>query len=479
MQKKRGFVPITVKVNSIILASLVVGIGAITFYLASSIFTTIDDATVEGLDTQSDLLYEAVEQLMLPGEAPLAVQYFEGIATINPDYRINLYRREGQRAFTDNETIEEVNANIGPGAFPLREPDPDPPRKEVVGMFAEAITTPAQTVTGRETVEGNSYFRIYRPLLNLPKCTVCHGSDHTIRGVIDIRSNITESVTRQRFTVVTSSGLFFGVVVLLSLVLSQFLRRTVLAPVSSIGEVCSKVTMGDFSPRVEISNNDEIGRLGDTVNKMVTGLHERYELSKFVSNSTLRSLGGEEGSGQRSVVTLFFSDIRGFTSYSERTDSQDVVEYLNRILNVQSEIIQRNGGDIDKYVGDEIVALFAGNDAEEAACRSAVEIQRELIESSDSHYSGLAVGIGINTGEVILGMIGSETRADFTVIGDNVNVASRLCSAAGRGEILVSESVAEVAGRIFQVEGPFRLKVKGKEEFQRVYKVLSSSGDES
>ncbi len=475
MQKDRRFVPITVKVNSIILISLVVGIGAITFYLASSIFTTIDDATVEGLDTQSDLLYEAIEQLMLPGEAPLAVEYFDGIATINPDYQINLYRRGGQRAFTDNQTIEEVNANIGPGAFPFREPEPNPPQKEVVGMFAEAIAVPAGTVTGRESVEGQSYFRIYRPLLNLPKCTVCHGSDHTIRGVIDIRSNITASVNQQRFTVVTSSALFLGIVLFLSLLLSQFLRRTVLAPVGVIGDVCGKVTQGDFSARVDVRNNDEIGNLGETVNQMVIGLHERYELSKFVSTSTLRSLR-DESSGQRSVVTLFFSDIRGFTSYSEHSDSQKVVDYLNRILNVQSEIIQRNGGDIDKYVGDEIVAIFAGDDAEIRACRSAVEIQEEITSASADSYSSLQVGIGINTGEVILGMIGSEKRADFTVIGDNVNVASRLCSAAKAGEILVSQPVYDAAEAVFATSGPFKLKVKGKEQYQRVYKVLLPGG---
>ena len=177
-------------------------------------------------------------------------------------------------------------------------------------------------------------------------------------------------------------------------------------------------------------------------------------------------------------MTLFFSDVRGFTAYSENKSPEDVVESLNKVLNLQTEIIHRNGGDVDKYVGDEVVALFSGEDQAENACRSAVEIQKELESKSEAMYSGLHVGIGINSGEIILGMIGSERRADFTAIGDHVNFASRLCSIAKPGMAIISYTTYRAAGRAAKVSHPYKVKVKGKQDYQKVY-YLEGIGNES
>ena len=219
---------------------------------------------------------------------------------------------------------------------------------------------------------------------------------------------------------------------------------------------------------MEIENRDEIGVLGETVNTMVQGLYERFQLSKFVSSSTIDSLSGKKD-GVKESVTLFFSDIRSFTAYSEKKTPEEVVVNLNKILAFQTRIIHENGGDVDKYVGDEIVAIFSGENKEINACRSALVIQKELTEKSPEFYDGLTVGIGINTGEVILGMIGSEERADFTVIGDHVNYASRLCDAAKAGEVIISESVYRNLNGKIEVSRPYKIKVKGKEKFHRVY----------
>ena len=171
-------------------------------------------------------------------------------------------------------------------------------------------------------------------------------------------------------------------------------------------------------------------------------------------------------------MTLFFSDIRSFTSYSELNTPQEVVNSLNRVLNFQTQVIQKNGGDVDKYVGDEIVAIFSGRNKEEHACLSALEIQNEIMHNRE-RYSDLTVGIGINTGEVILGMIGSERRADFTVIGDPVNIASRLCDSAKPGMILISEGVCDQIGDRARFRGPYHLKVKGKAGDLHVYQLLA------
>jgi len=467
----KRFVPLTRKINLIIISSLVVGVGIVIAYFAFTQNLSLRQTSQGNLRQQSDILFQSIKNAMLPGEAPIAVQLFEDIRLANPAYKIFLLRANGVQAFSDNSTIETVNANQDSRVFE--------PRKVLLQevMFMEEDPNFSRSVRERrpvlfqESAEGKTFFTLYKPLLNLPKCTRCHGSTHTVRGVINITSDITQVVNQQRNNLLIASGFFVVVVLVLTLLLSLYLHGTLVRPVKHIGEVCSTVTSGDFSPRVAVANRDEIGELGETVNHMVEGLYERFELSKFVSSSTIQSIrDGERGA--KAEMTLFFSDIRSFTSYSERSQVQDVVDSLNRVLNFQTRIIQQNGGDIDKYVGDEIVAIFSGQGKEEHACLSALEIQNEIMHNPE-RYNGLTVGIGINTGEVILGMIGSEKRADFTVIGDHVNIASRLCDTAKPGMILISEGVYREIRDRARTKGPYHLKVKGKQGDLPVYQLLA------
>lgn len=467
-RKKSRFTPITRKVNVIILISLIIGIGGVTAYFARTQFATIDESTRSNLDQQTEILYTSIENFMLTGNAPIAVNFFDDIRDRSPDYAINLYRSNGVEAFSDNSTINEVNGRLGSDIFISRnEEDPEP---DVVlsSQFNEAVMIPPSSMYMQFEEEDRIFVRSFEPLLNLPKCTNCHGSSHTVRGVIELRSDITSSVMKQRRALVIAGGLFLGVVILLALLLTQFMTNTIIRPVKIIGDVCRGVTEGDFEKTVDIPNNDEIGRLGTTVNTMVRGLHERFMLSKYVSKSTLESLHADRR-GEMVNLTMFFSDIRGFTSYSESRKPEDVVHYLNEMLAMQSEIITRNGGDIDKYVGDEIVAIFAGPESDLAACRAALDIRDELAVHAETRFGGLRVGFGIHTGKVILGMIGSEERADFTVIGDTVNTASRLCDAAKPLQVVLSDATYRQVRNHAVISGPYKLQAKGKREYLKVY----------
>ncbi len=469
---KTRFIPLVYKVDIIIVATLVVGIGAITAYFAQALFFTLNRTTQDNLNQHSALIYAAIENFMMPGEATLAVQFMGETEQIDPEYMVRLYRRDGRLAFSDSSTVETVNANLGRVVFEVGRRLQNAEESPLREFFGRAVRLPPEDVHFKTAAEGETFLHIYKPLVNLPKCTPCHGAGHTIRGVIAIRKNVTEETSRQRFALTLSASLFLGMVVVLAGVLTQFMRRSVIEPVRVVGEVCSEVTRGRFDRRVSIKNHDELGQLANTVNAMVEGLYERYELSKFVSSSTVRSLRDDRG-GRKIGLTLLFTDIRGFTAYTERQEATTVVNYLNKILNFQTEVIHKYGGDVDKYVGDEIVAIFSEADSELAACAAAVEIQREIEQKHATDFGGLRVGIGINAGEVILGMVGSEKRADFTVIGDNVNSAARLCSVARRGQTLISDSVfVKVKGSVTS-EGPYRLKVKGKERYLRVHSLKS------
>jgi adenylate cyclase len=468
----KRFVPLTRRINLIIIGSLVVGVGVVISYFAYSQNLSLRETNQGSLRQQSDILFQSVKNAMLPGEAPIAVQLFDDIRLANPAYQIYLLRENGVQAFSDNTTLETVNGNLGRQAFVPKEVFP-----QKIMVIEEGDENFHRSVAQRRPVlfqqnrQGQTFFTIYKPLLNLPKCTRCHGSSHTVRGVIDITSDITPVANQQRNNLLIASGFFVAVVLILTLLLSLYLHGTLIRPVKHIGEVCATVTGGDFSVHVSVANRDEIGALGETVNQMVEGLYERFELSKYVSSSTIQSIRNQE-KGAKREMTLFFSDIRSFTAFSERNRAEEVVDSLNRVLSFQTQAVQRNGGDVDKYVGDALVAVFSGNRKEEHACLTALEIQNEIMHNRE-RYNGLTVGIGINTGEVILGMVGSEKRADFTVIGDHVNIASRLCGSAKPGMILIAESVYRRIEERARARGPYRLRVKGKENQLPVYQLLA------
>ena len=142
------------------------------------------------------------------------------------------------------------------------------------------------------------------------------------------------------------------------------------------------------------------------------------------------------------TTTLFFSDIRDFTGFADQNPPGVVVDFLNQIMTVQVDIIKRHDGDIDKMIGDAILARFDDADGTDGAKR-ALAAAREIQQVVRNGGFPRVLGIGIFKGEVISGAIGPEDRRDFTVIGNSVNMAARLCAAAQAHEIVVEENLAD------------------------------------
>ena len=181
--------------------------------------------------------------------------------------------------------------------------------------------------------------------------------------------------------------------------------------------------------------------------------------------------------GQKRDVVILFSDIRGFTSMSETMDPDDVALLMREYFTEMVEIIFRHGGTLDKFIGDAIMALwgapFATEDDADKAMRAAIDMQRKLVELNE-HWSQtgkkpIKIGIGINFGNVFAGNIGSEQRLEYTVLGDAVNTASRLCSNAGKDQIMISESLHKRLKFPPAVEAREPLKVKNKEQLVPVF----------
>ncbi len=473
-KRQLRFRSITFTVNLFLVLALAVGVGLVMVAFTYSLLASRNQLTRSSLLQQGNIIYTSIANFMLPGDAPLAVKFVGQISISSPESSISLYRRDGVPAFSDNATIERVNTNLREAKFSPRAQAASQAARPSTPRFKEASSNPPSEVFFQESSGGNSYFRAYRPLINLPKCAVCHGSDHTVRGVIDIRSDVTSVIRTQNLTIAGGAVGFLVVVGLLAFLIGSFLRALVLSPIQSIGSLCTQVTSGSFEGRVDVRGKNEIGDLARTVNQMVGGLRERFELTKYVSRGTIGALT-EGQKPQRVQRTLLFTDVRGFTAYTERHEPERVVRALNRLLERQSEIIHEWGGDIDKFVGDEVVAVFAGEDASTRACRAARDIVR-LCAMRPADFDGLSVGIGAASGPIIQGMIGSERRADFTVIGDSVNIASRLCSIAKAGQVIVGDSAKAAAGAEFAFKGPFGAKLKGKAAPQKVWLLLTGAG---
>jgi adenylate cyclase len=184
--------------------------------------------------------------------------------------------------------------------------------------------------------------------------------------------------------------------------------------------------------------------------------------------------------GTRRDVTMLFADIRGFTSMSERHSPEEMVRTLNSYFEVMVDVLFRNGGTLDKYVGDEIIGLFgapvARPDSAVLAVRCALEMHRALEEFNRMRVASgsepIHIGIGVNTGPVIAGAIGSTRTLQYTVIGDAVNVASRLCNAAGAGEVLISQFTHDIVRGEVAVEEREPIQVKGKSRPIQIFRAV-------
>ena len=245
--------------------------------------------------------------------------------------------------------------------------------------------------------------------------------------------------------------------------------RQLTKPILAIGAVAQKVGQGDFTVRVgDIRSKDEIGDLGQRINAMISHLGERMELMKFVSHGTVSAIqsADQDGilrGGVRKRVSVIFTDIRGYTEFSERVPPEVVIEALNQYFDVQTDIVVKHGGDVDKFVGDALVAVFDGENMEQRAVACCVEItsaMEGLLEKYPEY--NLHVGIGAASGEVVMGAMGARERMDFTVLGSTVNLSARLCSKADPGQALVDgatyEAAAGMAGVRFDTLDPIPLK---------------------
>ncbi len=272
---------------------------------------------------------------------------------------------------------------------------------------------------------------------------------------------------------------------------TQLLYKSIQEPLNYLVDKMQRLATGDFSVQTSVLFDDEIGKLKGSFNLMVEQLKEREELrdtfGKYVSIEVARHLIENQKidlGGETIEATVLFSDIRNFTSMSEQMSPEEVVSMLNTYFSYITEPINLNRGVINKFIGDAVMAIFAPHLGSENHVEDAINASLSMRERlKDLNSSGklkmpIKFGVGLNTGTLVAGNIGTEKRFEYTVIGDTVNVASRMESLTKdlNTDILISENTFNRLKHGFfdkiAVEKSEPVKIKGKSELMPVYKLL-------
>jgi adenylate cyclase len=260
------------------------------------------------------------------------------------------------------------------------------------------------------------------------------------------------------------------------------------APILKLMEGTRAVAAGNFAVSLPVPSRDEIGDLTQSFNQMAQSLREKDLIKRAFTRYVAREVVDEilkdpENlvlTGERRDVTVLFCDIRGFTSTSEKLTPEEVVTLLNTFYTLMIDTTFKEDGTLDKFLGDGVMAVFGApiyhQDHSLRAIRTALAMQAGMRDLSARRATEgkppIAVGIGINAGDAVAGTVGTEARMEYTVIGDSVNLASRLESNSKAGQILISEQTYRKVQAAVEARSLGRIKVKGKEDEIGVYEVI-------
>jgi class 3 adenylate cyclase len=265
--------------------------------------------------------------------------------------------------------------------------------------------------------------------------------------------------------------------------LSLLLSNSLAVPIRELVGGTQEIQRGDFDVRVPIRSRDEIGQLAASFNEMAGGLalKERYRhVLNMVSDEKIAAelMGGSLVlGGERRELSVLFCDIRGFTALTERMAPEEVIEVLNDHMTALTRVVKQHDGVVDKFVGDLIMALFGApvrrGDHAVAAARCAVRMveERELLNQTSRHK--IRMGIGVATGEAVAGLMGSADRLNYTVLGERVNLASRLCGSAGPMQVVIDHATYEHLGKAATVVALEPLALKGFSEPVPAYRLIA------
>ncbi len=286
------------------------------------------------------------------------------------------------------------------------------------------------------------------------------------------------------------------VAVLVALVAAFMLARRITSPLRQLSQFASDISRRNFTTSVDINTRDELAVVGRAMSQAAADLLSsetrireeleirsdlgRYLPSELVDKVVRREQDMELG-GERREISVLFADVVAFTPLTEKLPPEQVVQILNELFTIVTEIVFRHGGTVDKFIGDCVMAIWGAPTPLGDHAARAIEAAEEIVSwlevgnaSWEAKYGvSVQIAIGINSGEAVVGNVGSETRMEYTAIGSTVNVAARLEAIARPQQILISAATAQQAGEGFSMTPVGERTITGHSEPLQLFEVIS------
>ncbi len=312
----------------------------------------------------------------------------------------------------------------------------------------------------------------------------------------------TANITFAGNSAMVLSVVLITLMAVIAYVLASYRANQITQPIAQLSRATAELAEGRLRRDLPITTDDELGRLTDAFNSMRVRLQEseaalklsnadlerhnrfvRDTFGRYLSDDVVSSLldtpEGLRLGGESREVSILMSDLRGFTSLAARLEPSQVVTLLNRYLGAMVEVVTRYGGTIDEFIGDAILVIFGAPVASDdhatkaVACATAMQLAMDGVNEQNLRdgLPGVEMGIGVNTGEVVVGNIGSQARAKYGVVGSAVNFTSRVESYTVGGQILISEATRDALGGRVHLGAPIAIEAKGLDGVATAYDV--------
>jgi class 3 adenylate cyclase/HAMP domain-containing protein len=510
------------KVTALIVAILLLGFGTLLVLNIRQEARTLVAGHQETVGLLAGTILAAIENGMLEGRPDIIRQLVQELkAELKDVRRIDVYRRNGVEAFTDLETVNEVNriAGLEPGLIErITKMRREPGARIDHPLFWEAVRQ-EQPRSLEEAVDGTRILTLFRPLRNLDKCQECHGKDHTVRGVVRISLGLERLDAELRMA--RNRQIVIAVVTILGVTgaLVVSMGRLVLRPIGAVVAAARRIGGGDFETRIAATGEDEIGQLGRVINDMaghlqtaradlearnaelataLANLQEsmqkvqlleqlKGELSKFVPESVKvlleKNPDARELEKREADVSVLFLDVEGYTRLSEQVPPQRLNRMIQDYFSAFLEIIRANHGDVNETAGDGLMVIFQSEGSRTRHAQNAASAAFQLlgkVEALNQEFAGVyppvAIHVGINSGPALVGATKLDAagggRWTFTASGSTTNLAARVAGLTRGGEVKVGPETAERIKAHYVLEDTGEHQLKNVSQPVRVYRLV-------
>jgi serine/threonine-protein kinase len=421
------------------------------FYETPLVQWALEGESVSGVWGEGEKLYHAVAGPLTVGPAILG--------SVTSGYEINDYLAEDIKKFADCEVVffavtggqlRVVGSTLAENTSSFRDWLAD---QQVSGEVSDL-----RLDLGGETYHAN--------------LSLLESASGDVEGVFAaLRSRDRELAAFRAFQ---RSVLAVGLLILvLAVVASLVFSRGITRPIKKLVTVTDRIREGDYRSEVVVETDDEVGALARSFRALLGELREKALMEKYISKSAAEMIQrGRTVHSQtvaRHPVTVLFSDLRAFTGLATEDRPEQLLASVNQALSQESELVERFGGQVDKFIADRMMAVFRGENMERSAVRCANAILQFVDEGPDRQAAGLLPCIGLSSGDAVSGNVGSADRLDFSFMGRAVHVAARLCDEALPGDILASDEVYQKVKDRVAAEPMAPMRIPGVEAPVSVY----------